>query len=255
MSLISDFDPITRGQVLINAPLNKVADALISILRRYSEWAIRFRNSMPGTNIDPRSVSFVTRRINGGLREALTFLSPLSAVEATRHVLVSTCASEWTGYFCNRTRSAERNVAGNLSKELSVTAVFAFKQEHTIRKLAENLWAGDYGGVQFFVYDRSDQPARAIECLNDGGPWVFGQVGKPYSFEDTKQYQARRKQDRFTQEMLVRYLEAMNLRPYDDSFFVPNETSNCIGIERIDLDPDLLNGQKFYSLDEIRKKR
>lgn len=70
---------------------------------------------------------------------------------------------------------------------------------------------GDSPGVILALYEptATDHWARArriIEATNDGGRWVFDEFGEPFAFEDVTAYKRRRVADRFTPEMLERYL-------------------------------------------------
>jgi hypothetical protein len=61
------------------------------------------------------------------------------------------------------------------------------------------------------VYDPAavDDPMlcrRAIYAVDDGGRWEFGESGERFEFEDVDAYRRRRVRDRFTPELLERYL-------------------------------------------------
>jgi len=47
---------------------------------------------------------------------------------------------------------------------------------------------------------------RSIAAANDGGRWTFSETGDRFSFEDPAAYQRRRVRDRFTPDLLARYL-------------------------------------------------
>src|SRR5687767_14907965 len=132
-------------------------------------------------------------------------------------------------------------------------AVYAFGQEQTLKKTGAQEWSGFYGGFKFYVYKGSRQMERGIECINDGGRWVFSQSGSPYPFEQTEQYQAARVRDRFTRELLERYLAELGLRPDEESFYVVNGVNPAHGIERVDSDPVLRARTTTYTLDQVRR--
>ena len=49
---------------------------------------------------------------------------------------------------------------------------------------------------------------RSVTCMNDGGRWIFDCAGEPQPVEQSFDYQARRKRDRFTPANLKALLEA-----------------------------------------------
>jgi hypothetical protein len=73
---------------------------------------------------------------------------------------------------------------------------------------------------------------RSIAAGNDGGKWTFDQSGVPFGFEDVASYSAFRKRDRFTREMLERYLAAFDLYPFDENFYTVGAAAPAIVLER-----------------------
>jgi hypothetical protein len=89
---------------------------------------------------------------------------------------------------------------------------------------------------------------RAIYAINDDGQWSFGESGEPYDFEETSAYTARKKRDRFTHEMLERYLSHFGLFPFVDDFYVVQPSSPAVMLER----PRLQNDPPDFSLEEVK---
>ncbi|WP_157362225.1 hypothetical protein [Haloechinothrix halophila] len=52
---------------------------------------------------------------------------------------------------------------------------------------------------------------RLIYAMSDRGRWSFDTEGEPFDFEETENYSKRRIRDRFTPEMLERYLIALGV--------------------------------------------
>jgi hypothetical protein len=73
---------------------------------------------------------------------------------------------------------------------------------------------------------------RCVSAMNDGGRWIFEASGEPYPFEDLAKYELRRKQDRFTREMLIRYLEHFSLRPFEDDFYAVDVERPAVLLQR-----------------------
>ena len=68
------------------------------------------------------------------------------------------------------------------------------------------------------VYGPEGEPrmnmVRIIRMMNDSGRWEFYTDGSPLPFERLDAYQACKKRERFTQDMLYEYLRELGL-PYD----------------------------------------
>lgn len=71
---------------------------------------------------------------------------------------------------------------------------------------------------------------RLIYAMSDRGRWSFDTEGEPFDFEETENYSKRRIRDRFTPEMLERYLIALGVpmlesadEPIKDAILVASE--------------------------------
>jgi hypothetical protein len=74
---------------------------------------------------------------------------------------------------------------------------------------------GRFAGTILEVYDPdSDDPLlcrRAVYAADDGGRWAFGESGERFPFEEVDAYRRRLIRDRFTPELLERYLMALGV--------------------------------------------
>jgi hypothetical protein len=52
---------------------------------------------------------------------------------------------------------------------------------------------------------------RTISAANDGGIWRFSEFGEPFPFEETSTYRHRKIQERFTPDLLHRYLKELSI--------------------------------------------
>jgi hypothetical protein len=52
---------------------------------------------------------------------------------------------------------------------------------------------------------------RSIAAANDGGSWIFETNGEPLPFEDHQAYDAKRKSERFSPDLLLSYLAALGV--------------------------------------------
>jgi hypothetical protein len=82
---------------------------------------------------------------------------------------------------------------------------------------------GTWGGVKLRLYapHATDflNVERSISVSNDVDGWTFEMRGRVQPFEETDRYQAPRKADRFTPEMLERYCGALGISLFDPAFY------------------------------------
>lgn len=190
--------------------------------------------------------------VRGELSSVLDCLTPLASGEETRALFVPT-QSEWTAYFDNGHRGSEASARiGYLHKRVGCKGIRMCCVPHTLRGQGEQA-KGRFGATILEVYSpQAEHPLgyeRVVYVMDDGGRWEFGQCGRPYDFEDLEQYKARRIRDRFTPEMLDRYLRRFGLRAFDESFYVATEKSPAILVEKWERPPRYV---KEYSLEEAR---
>jgi len=197
--------------------------------------------------------SFRKRSVIGPLKTALKTLLPLTDVGRLRYLFVPT-ASQWTAYFDNGWRGPDPDaVVGYLAPErLDRRGVTIDAVRHTLRRTPEGR-RGRYGSVQFGLYGPEGEPPgnaiRVVYAANDGGPWEFGTFGKLLPFENTERYMARRVKDRFTLEMLRDYLQELDIRAFEEEFYLPPDNNTAMLLERTDA---RLRNLNEYTLAEAR---
>jgi hypothetical protein len=104
----------------------------------------------------------------------------------------------------------------------------------SVRAVATDPRNGDtFPATIMEVYDPAavDDPMlcrRTIYAMDDGGRWEFGESGERFDFEDVDAYRRRRVRDRFTPELLERYLTELGV-PVND----PPDLSAGIVVERM----------------------
>jgi hypothetical protein len=74
----------------------------------------------------------------------------------------------------------------------------------------------------------------------------FEEGGTPFEFEEQERYKAKDVMERFTFEMLERYVQALGLSPFEESFYRPEE---AILVEERGPRPSDL---REYSLEEVQ---
>lgn len=183
-----------------------------------------------------------TRWLSGSLDECFATLEPLSPAPYKELFLATRFG--WTVFFSNGVRGSDPFLPMlQLSRAIGVTALRACATPASARYQAvilEVYNAPHAGGTKF-------GRRRTIAAANDGGRWVFEQSGAPFAFEDTARYDARKKRDRFTCDMLFSYLESLGVpRPSDD---VLQSDGHCRGLL---LSRTIRDNRLKYSLDEAK---
>jgi len=194
-------------------------------------------------------VKIEARPVRGKLQDALEALLPLVNIGHSKRVFVPT-ASEWTAYFDNGWRGTDAAtpmsvLARRLQCEgMRVTAV----HHHMPRKRKPNDPRA-YGAMILEIYAPTGKSRRAITAANDGGSWVFNQSGEPYPFEDIRAYATKRIRDRFTLEMLEKYLKLLGLDAFSKDWYMPDSSEAAL-ITRTGR--KAVEGEREYTLYEAR---
>lgn len=187
--MIEKWGPVSDDFTLVNAPVRET-------LAAYETWVRRLGQASSAREI-------------ANIDKAFAALAPLSSA-MTRKLLVS-AGPQWTAFFQNGLQGSDPTAGGNqLSKELGVIGmrVCATPDDNLYPAVMWEVWAPQRLGGNEWGYRRS------IAVSSDGGKWVFEESGEPYAFEEPERYAASRKRERFTKEMLRRYLAALAVDPF-----------------------------------------
>ncbi len=76
---------------------------------------------------------------------------------------------------------------------------------------------------------------RLIGARNDGGRWKFDLEGDPFPFEEFEAYKRLRVRDRFTGDMLFRYLAALGVPPVAEENL---DFSRAVFLENLEMTPE-----------------
>lgn len=146
--------------------------------------------------------------VDAPLAECFSMLEPLSPAPTKELYLTTTFG--WTSFFSNGCRGSDPSLPmKQLAETLGTMSLRACATPEDF----------PYQSVILEVYDAPQSGAdqygyrRTIAASNDGGRWVFEQSGEPFQFEDTSHYDARRKRERFTREMLAANLVDLGAQP------------------------------------------
>lgn len=196
-------------------------------------------------------VQLKKREIVGDFPSKLESLLPLTSI-LNQRVLFLPTASRWTAYFGSGWRGNDSSAISYLCQEIGCRAVRALHAPHTLRKTSSGE-RGCYGATILEVYadspcnDSALNTLRSIYAVNDGGSWTFGAYGKQFDFEEVSQYNAARKRDRFSPDMLENYLRKLDIDFFSSDFYSV-ERPACL-ISKVGPQP---LGMKEYTLQEAR---
>jgi hypothetical protein len=181
----------------------------------------------PRERLPPGEPVFDMTVVEGGLEDALRSLLPLSIGESARVLIVPT-AGPWTAYFDNGWRGPDAfPPMSYLAKRLGTRG---------LRVVAVPPTEGRYSASIFELYGPEDREwlnfERAVSAMKDGDRWRFSVSGEPLPFEDLDRYSARRVRDRFPHELLDRYLQALGIRAFDETFYMPDGRAHLLQSRR-----------------------
>jgi hypothetical protein len=193
----------------------------------------------------------VVRGVSGNLETVLAALLPLTTPRPIRYLFVPT-QSEWTAYFNNFRLGTDNSPTSHMARSLGCRGLRIVATPHTMRKQgAEH--RGRWGATMLEIYAPREvkihNTLRALYAANDGGRWVFGADGEVQPFEHVAAYAQARIRDRFTPEMLRDYCEALGVRPFDDSFYMPDGAATLL--EEIG---GTLSYDTIYTLADVQAK-
>jgi hypothetical protein len=199
-----------------------------------------------------RGVNLECRQIHGDLVSRLKSLLPLTSVER-RRVLFLPTNSAWTAYIDNGWQGTDAySPVSYLCRVIACRGLRAVSVPDTFQKTANGAH-GRYGATIFELYAPTTEGCsflntqRSIFAANDGGPWKFSADGQPLEFEDLKQYAVSRIKDRFTPEMLDRYLRALGISFFSPDFYEVPKPAHLVSKEG-----PSAPAMKTYSLEEAR---
>lgn len=149
--------------------------------------------------------------VSASLQEALHSLFPLTVADIERRLLIATDGG-WTAYLDNLERGTDRSAVAALSRRMRCDAVHFVADKEAVVLTVYGQQVNATGG----------NTIRDLRAFRDMGGWEFQQSGTPLPFEDTGAYRAPHAKERFTIEMLERYLREMGIRAFAEEFYRPS---------------------------------
>lgn len=193
--------------------------------------------------------------VRGDLKLVLLQLVPLSDYHS-RDIFVPTRSPHWTAFFGNATTHSDVvSPLSVLAEELKCRAIRVTAIPHTLRGKGRDA-VGRYGGVALDIIDPKNAPEtlhylRVISAIQDGGRWSFDLHGQQQPFEEPEHYKLKKIKDRFTPELLDRYLKAMGIAAFDENFYMSEGSEAVLFVAT---DPKFADS-KAFSLEEIQMQR
>ncbi|HVA92603.1 MAG TPA: hypothetical protein VNL71_22505 [Chloroflexota bacterium] len=145
-------------------------------------------------------------------------------------------ASTWTAYFDNGHLGTDVfPVISLFAQQLQCRGMHVVAVQDTMKRRTAGV-EKRYGAMILEVYGPHQTEwlnfIRAIVAMNDGGRWTFDEVGQPFPFEEVDRYASPRIRDRFTFDMLERYVRELGLFPFEERFYAASAENPAILIEK-----------------------
>ncbi len=218
------FAPLTSQMGFLAADMARVIDT-------YLAWqADLAAGRIPGPRGVPRPsrLSFLPRRflrqksIAGPLSHALSQVLPLTVPFILRRLFVPT-AGPWVAYFDSFVSGTDAfppisYLAQRIGcRGLRVTAISDEREARRIRGRRDAATI-----LEIYEPHQTDwlNIGRSIAMVKDER-WTFELGGTEQPFEEPENYAKTLIKDRFTLEMLDRYLRALGIGAFDESFYMP----------------------------------
>lgn len=209
----SDLYPITSALAFIKEKPETIVNELISWQTPLIE---KYKNSL---NFD---------YIKKDFSNTLLSLCPLTTIEKRRYLVIPT-KSEWTAFFDNGHTGTDRTAPTVLGSKLNTSVIYV----STNKSLEENTF--EYYDIEGNKYDM----IRAVAVIKES-KWEFHQYGEAFNFEDREALKSKVIKNRFTNEMLSKYLNHFGIEVNSENFY---NTLNSILINKV--------GPKFEHTKEL----
>lgn len=210
------FAPQTDGIAFIKCDIDLA-------LEKYLEWILpQINNRIDNQKLFPESdwnaynerLPIVTEH-KGTFIELIERLQPLYYPQKT---LFFQCKNGWVGYLENINGTETRRItqiSSRINENMNSIGVQAWQGGG--RKIA-NGWSGG----SFSLYSgKENYGLKRHIMLSDQDRWEFDQSGTPLPFEEIEKYNEKLVRNRFTPEMLQRYLLEFGIDFFNEDFYMP----------------------------------
>jgi len=168
-------------------------------------------------------IDYSRREITSSVAEAFDSLHPLAS-NLTKRLFVS-ASDEWTCFSQNGKRGSDPFITmSRIARRLEV---------ETMRVCVADQ-SDDWPAVMWELYDSRFESGRrrTVAVANDGGRWTYHESGSPFEFEDRGANSRSLVRDRFTSDMLVRYLKEFGVFLDHDPFCEVSSAQPAVLLER-----------------------
>lgn len=229
--------PVTATILFVHAPVDKCVRTLLGGRGEH----VRKTYGKP----------LVPKRVSGSLPELLANLVPLDSIEDRRYLFLPTADAAWTAMFGSTWRGFDPHSAMSWFATARIESVMIRDIPNTYDYALDK---GFYGERKIESYEiptqgepighslgvRVSEP-RKWELVSPSAEFRVGNVWNP---------EAKRIPDRFTHDHLGEMAERFGLRPFDESFYAPQQSG--VLVSRTDPPgPD----ERLISLAEARGER
>jgi hypothetical protein len=233
MGIMSDLFPATAFADFVKAPGPSVRAAIAEL------WQKQARGN---AQIEEHAV------LARDLTSSVSRLDPATSIP-TGCIVLSTAKTGWVAVYYNAIEGM--SLAGYLARRFTSEAAHFRLMADTVKRQGKTL-VGRFGVIRLEYFRDGDQ-VRQIINVNDQGKWRFGHNGEQLPFENAENYKAPRVVDRFTPGMLLTYLAALGLRPYEDDFFLVSSRQPAEGLT-LTWGPQRRNEAAPKSLTDVRRE-
>ena len=164
--------------------------------------------------VESLAPQFTARPANAHLLDALSLLLPFESPWS--RILLAPCG-DWTAAVNNGMYGGDPSApAPAISRALNVQCVVA---------CAVPRYGPGHEQTQLEVLGPEGEPplmhVRTLSATATDGRWEWFESGSPFAFEATERYTARRKRERFDRELLLDYLEHLDVPARSDTAYGP----------------------------------
>jgi hypothetical protein len=179
------------------------------VLAAFDSWYKKL--NWGGTPYEGYEGKFEIYNVSGTLIDVFQSLSPYD--NDLKMALIPT-NSEWTAFMSSRP---------GLGLLLNACGVLLSNPVIIVRSILSDFGkkTNGWGGGAFSISEGFNRIRGISLMMNDFDRWEFNTSGNEQPFEETEKYKERFVKNRFTPDMLDRYLKHFGINYYDENFYMP----------------------------------
>lgn len=221
----SKFAPLTDCMGFVNVDID-------TALKEYLDWCMPL---MKRNGNDIKTIEWYNS-FTFSLLELMPFNFP-------EKILLFSTDSSWTGYLENVTRTETGRIK-RISEPLNCKSIEVGVWPSKSGKVINN-WGGG-----FFSLNQGNELIRLMMLSRQDRGWEFDNYGEYLPFEEVEKYNEKLARNRFTPEMLDRYLKHYGIDFFNEEFYMPPGSKAYI----IEIVRPPYPNEVSETLEEVRKK-